>query len=463
MIITKKRFKKWYSEKDLKFHTKGIIMSVTFYAILGFSMMLILTAVLVWGKFTPSIPMIVIPMIYALIMHPAIADLKDWVTAGLKGQVSNAAMFTFAIIFFGVMMDSGVFDKIVGKMMYGAKSVLSVCILTVVATMIGHSDGSGATTYLIVIPPFLMIYKKMHMRPIVLMCLVSLTAGVMNSLPWGGPCGRLAAGFGISATDILTAELPGMIIGLVTCFLIAIYYAGVEKRHGAGMPDGVKPEELFSEADKTEEQKALLRPQFLAFNCILIVATIIAMFFTGLPTFLCFMIAASIALVVNYPGAKQQGERLKSYAPQVLTMVSVLFAAGIFTGILNNSPMKDSMVTVISGILQGGSVKHINTIMGFLWGPLSAFGLNHEACAYTIVPMLQSLAADYISPLQAAATYLMTFVPQVFVNPATAAMYIGLGLCGIEFKDHWKFTFKWAMLLCTVCFAGSIIVGAIPF
>ena len=60
---------------------------------------------------------------FAVIMHPTFADLSDWVTSGLKGQVSNAAMFTFAIIFFGVMMDAGVFDKIVGKMMLGAKTV----------------------------------------------------------------------------------------------------------------------------------------------------------------------------------------------------------------------------------------------------------------------------------------------------------------------------------------------------
>lgn len=187
------------------------------------------------------------------------------------------------------------------------------------------------------------------------------------------------------------------------------------------------------------------------------------MFASGLPTFLCFMAAAALGLVVNYPDAKLQNERLKSYAPTVLTMVSVLFASGVFTGVLNNSPMKDSMVEVVSGILSGSTTAHVNTVMGFLWGPLSALGLNHEACAYTIVPMLQSIAAEHITPLQAAASYLMTFVPQVFVNPGTAAMYIGLGLAGIEFKDHWKFTFKWAMLICTVCFAGSLLVGAIPF
>ena len=85
-------------------------MSVTMYAVLGFSMMLILTVVLVSGKFTPSIPMIAIPMIFAVIMRPNFKDLSLWVTDGLKGQVSNAAMFTFAIIFFGVMMDAGVFS-----------------------------------------------------------------------------------------------------------------------------------------------------------------------------------------------------------------------------------------------------------------------------------------------------------------------------------------------------------------
>lgn len=158
-------------------------MSVTMYAVLGFSMMLILTVVLVSGKFTPSIPMIAIPMIFAVIMRPNFKDLSLWVTDGLKGQVSNAAMFTFAIIFFGVMMDAGVFDRIVGKMMLGAKSVTAVCILTVLATMIGHSDGSGATTYLIVIPPFLMIYKKLNMRPLILMCLVSITYCRCNELP----------------------------------------------------------------------------------------------------------------------------------------------------------------------------------------------------------------------------------------------------------------------------------------
>lgn len=45
----------------------------------------------------------------------------------------------------------------------------------------------------ICIPPLLPIYKKMKVRPIVLLSLTTLTMGVMNIVPWGGPCGRTAA------------------------------------------------------------------------------------------------------------------------------------------------------------------------------------------------------------------------------------------------------------------------------
>ena len=55
----------------------------------------------------------------------------------------------------------------------------------------------------------------------------------------GGPCGRLAAGFEVSATDILFTQLPGLIIGLVCCILIALYYAKQEKKRGAGLEKGI--------------------------------------------------------------------------------------------------------------------------------------------------------------------------------------------------------------------------------
>lgn len=67
-------------------------MSVTVYAVLGFAMMLILTAVLVSGKFTPSIPMIAVPLIFCF-DHEAVfigsVGLGDKWTAGPGEQRSD--------------------------------------------------------------------------------------------------------------------------------------------------------------------------------------------------------------------------------------------------------------------------------------------------------------------------------------------------------------------------------------
>ena len=135
-------------------------MSVTLYVAAGIIMMIAVMAVLISGKTDPIIPMIAIPVLFAVLIGASAEDILTWTVSGMEDQLQSIAMFVFAIIFFGVMMDTGVFDAIVGKILKKANSVTAICILTVLATMVGHADGSGATTFLIVIPPFLCCTKK---------------------------------------------------------------------------------------------------------------------------------------------------------------------------------------------------------------------------------------------------------------------------------------------------------------
>lgn len=438
-------------------------MSTTMYAVLGIVMMVLVMAVLISGKTDPIIPMITIPIVFALIMGAAPAEIKDWTLNGLKDQLANITMFVFAIIFFGVMQDTGVFDVIVGKLLKGAKSVPAVCILTVVAAMVGHCDGSGATTFLIVIPPFLLLYKKMNMRPLVLMSLVSLTAGAMNCVPWGGPTGRMAGSFGLNATDIFATMLPAFAVEIVCCFLFALYMAKVETKRGAGVSEHVSIETM-TQTGLTEEQKALRRSRLFWVNCLLIAAAMVLMFTTGIPPYICFMAGSAIALTINYPGSKMQAERLKTYAPACLTMASVLMACGVFVGILSYSPMQESMTVLMTELLSAeNATKHLNGILAYIWPVLDQLGLDHYACCYTIVPMVQRICADVVTPMQAAVSYLIGWLPLVFVHPTTGAMYVGLGLCGVEFKEHWKFTLKWGLLIGWIATTVSILLGIIRF
>ena len=57
------------------------------------------------------------------------------------------------------------------------------------------------------------------------------------------------------------------------------------------------------------------------------------------------MVAACLALIVNFPGLKYQQDQLALHAPPILAMSSLIFAAGVFTGVLIGTGMANAVAT----------------------------------------------------------------------------------------------------------------------
>lgn len=100
---------------------------------------------------------------------------------------------------------------------------------------ISHLDGALAATMLITIPAMLPIYKKMHMRPVVLVCLIGAAFSVMNLMPWGGPVARTGVVLGVDVNIIWHKLIPLQIVGCLVNLAFAVYMGIVEKRRGAGI------------------------------------------------------------------------------------------------------------------------------------------------------------------------------------------------------------------------------------
>lgn len=154
----------------------------------GFALMIIIVVLLLKGKSAPATVFILAPIIVGFLVGFSPAEMSEYIASGVSGVATTAILFIFAVMFFGVMNDAGVFDRIVSAVLkLVGNNVLLLMFATVLIAIVGHLDGSGATTLLICIPPLLPIYKKMKVRPIVLLSLTTLTMGVMNIVPWGGP------------------------------------------------------------------------------------------------------------------------------------------------------------------------------------------------------------------------------------------------------------------------------------
>ena len=141
-------------------------------ALIGLLTIIIMLALIMTKKLQTLLALIIVPIIGCLIAGFAgliqleegsftITTLGSFITQGLQSIAPTGVMFIFAILFFGLMSDAGTFDPIInGILKIVGKSPVKICIGTVILTSVVHLDGSGAATFLIVIPAMLPLYKK---------------------------------------------------------------------------------------------------------------------------------------------------------------------------------------------------------------------------------------------------------------------------------------------------------------
>ena len=113
---------------------------------------------------------------------------------GIRKIAPTGVMLMFAILYFGVMIDAGLFDPIVGRILRAVKGdPLKIVVGTTVLALVISLDGDGSTTYMIVVASMLPLYRRLKMNPLSMTCLAMLASGIMNLTPWGGPTAAASA------------------------------------------------------------------------------------------------------------------------------------------------------------------------------------------------------------------------------------------------------------------------------
>lgn len=135
-------------------------------ALIGFALMIILMFVLIKEKMAPPLAFILLPLIAAVLAGFGLEEIAGFIKTGMNTMLSTAILFIFSISYFTMMSDAGLFDPIINFLIKRAgKNVATIFIAIVLTTFVAHLDGSGATTFLIVVPAFLPICKRMGVRP----------------------------------------------------------------------------------------------------------------------------------------------------------------------------------------------------------------------------------------------------------------------------------------------------------
>ncbi|AHG21516.1 citrate transporter [Chania multitudinisentens RB-25] len=414
-------------------------------------------------RMSPLVALIVIPIIGALVAGSG-TDTAKYIIEGITKLAPMAAMFVFAITFFGVITDAGMFDPIIrGILRFVGTNPVKIIIGTGILALIAHLDGNGAVTFLITIPTMLPLFNRLGMDKRILVGITALSAGV-NFLPWTGPMIRASAALNIPTHDLFIPLIPAQICGLI--FMVGMgWYWGKkeEKRLGAAYFQSVTSD-FSHNKELTEQEKILRRPHLFWLNLALVIAVIGTMVLTRISPTVAFMVALTLALMINYPNVEMQKERINAHAKAALMMASILFAAGAFTGIMGGTGMLKAMSEAAVGFMPESFASHIPFIVGLIAMPLSLV-FDPDSYYFGIMPVIahtvQLMGVPAIQVAQASILGQMT--TGFAVSPLTPATFLLVSLAGVDLADHQKFSIPVLWAASVIMTFAAAITGVFPF
>ncbi|WP_328840068.1 citrate:proton symporter [Streptomyces europaeiscabiei] len=482
--------------------------------ILGFAMIATFLVLIMMKKMSPIAALVLIPALFCVFVGKG-AHLGDYVIEGVGNLAPTAAMLMFAIVYFGLMIDVGLFDPIVrGILKFCKADPLRIVVGTALLAAIVSLDGDGSTTFMITVSAMYPLYKRLKMSLVVMTGVAATANGVMNTLPWGGPTARAATALKLDAADIFVPMIPALLVGLLFVFILA-YFLGLRERKRLGvlsLDEVLQQEKIVKDEEKSESEETVLvgagatssaagsgddqgrtakatggagsgtdsedddeddvrlqgldpnrptlRPKLYWFNALLTVALLTAMIMEWLPIPVLFIIGAALALTVNFPHIPDQKERLAAHADNVLNVSGMVFAAAVFTGVLQGTGMVDSMAKWIVDGIPAGMGPHMALVTGFLSLPLTYF-MSNDGFYFGVLPVLaEAGAAHGVSPLEIARASLVG-QPLHMSSPLVPAVYVLVGMAKVEFGDHTKFVVKWAAATSLIILGAGVLFGII--
>ncbi len=437
--------------------TPALLTALAYAMIVAF-MVLIMTK-----RLSVLTALVVVPIVFAGLAGFG-PRLGPMMLDGVKAIAPTGVMLMFAILYFSLMIDAGLFEPVVNRVvkLVGGDPV-RICIGTAAVALFVSLDGDGSTTYLITTAAMLPLYQKLGLSRLMLACLVMMAGGVMNILPWGGPTARAAAALKVDAGVLFVPLIPAMAVGAAWVVFVAWRF-GLRERARVGGATATAMREIHASAATSEEferERDIRRPRLFWFNLLLTVALMVALMLGVLPLSILFMIASAVALIVNYPGLEAQRARLAANAGNILAVVAVIFAAGVFTGILSGTKMIEAMAQSVVAAVPPSLGPYLAPITGVLSLPFTFF-ISNDAFYYGVVPVFAQAASAYgISAAEIGRASLVG-QPVHLLSPLVPSTYLLVALCGVELGDHQRFTLKWTVVTSFVLLAVGLLTAAIP-
>ncbi|AUG08400.1 CitMHS family transporter [Pseudomonas sp. S09G 359] len=448
--------------------------------VLGYVLITSFLLLVIKQKLSPFTGLIVVSLVVGvlvcLVNGVPMGTIMTWVREGLfysqneagkvsLGTVNPTVMILFAVLYFSLMMNVGLFDPLCTYLIRKANGdPLKIILVTAFTSAVVTLDGDGTTTILIITTAFLPLYKQMGMKLSNLAMLIILPCGLGNCLPWGGPLARAAAVLNVEVNTLFVAILPILGVSFLYVFFMA-YLMGIKERKRLGFVKGengiVTPAQILQMVNVIKDHdKELKRPRLFLFNLALTLGMLVILIAGWASGAVVFMLGTAIALTVNY-SAVEQRERITANGGDAVAVASIILAAGCFLGIFNGSGMAGAVAEHMASLIPDSMGSHTALIFAFL-GALACYALPVDAYYFGILPVVAPIAYKFgISPTEIGVA---SFMGQAlrYASPTVAWLFLLMNRTEMTFGEYQKEFFKWSIPMFFIFLITAIVTGELP-
>ena len=308
------------------------------------------------------------------------------------------------------------------------------------------------------------IYRRLGIDSKYLYLEIVQAIGVMNLAPWGGAITRSCAVTGMDPARITVALMPCLIAGVIYNLVTAwIYGKRAQKKIDAGILDkgeGADGADVGLVVEENRNTQLNLKYWInLAWTLIIVAMLFLASNIAG---YIIFFIAVVGALIINYRTVKEWNSVIDKYAQNAMRTSLIMFSAGFFSGILNNSDMLSNMSDVVTGLIPQGMAPMFAIFCGLIAFVFSIL-LGADGFHYGMMPLLIGAGAAFGFG-QEGLVYVMCLGADVVsqLRPVQATSWMTAGMCGVEFKNGMAMAFPIVLGLFLVEMLVGVVFGIIP-
>jgi citrate-Mg2+:H+ or citrate-Ca2+:H+ symporter, CitMHS family len=429
--------------------------------LMGYALIIVFMTLIMTRRLSPITALILVPVAFGVAAGFG-PSLGAMMISGVTKLAPTGVMLLFAILYFAIMLDAGLFAPFVSRLVALVHGdPVKVAMGTAALALLVSLDGDGSTTYMITTAAMLPLYRTLRMRPLVLGCVTMLASGVMNLLPWGGPTARAASALALDVDVVFVPLIPSIIVGTFWVLFVA-YRLGVHERrrladHVALSSDEAEEGGLAMDDDDLSHR----RPNRLVINALLTSALLAALVAGLMPLPVLFMLGFAVALLLNYPSIAEQKALLNRHAGNVLAVVGLIFAAGVFTGILSGTKMVDAIAESVVRLVPPALGPYLAIVTGVLSVPFTFF-ISNDAFYFGVLPILAKAGQVYGLSAAEIARASLVGQPVHLLSPLVPSTFLLVGLIGVDFDAHQRYTIRWALISVVVLLTVSLLTGVVP-